>query len=225
MYPKIYYATAPDTHPSTSSIGLFTAKMGVGATGLITNAPIYSSLIEYKDTKRVIVGTEFGVYGTSDISVATPVWTKENNNKLPNVPVFMLRQQTYNSAACYNSGMIYAGTHGRGIWTSDNYFNPTSVGIQEITAKDKTVVSAIKLYPNPARENVNLSFNIEKSESLVLNVYDLKGGLVISKNLGKLPEGEQLMQIGIEDLISGTYIVSLNSNTAIIGTNRLVVIK
>ncbi len=223
--PKVYYATAPDTHPTTATTGLFTAKMGVGATSLISNSPIYSSLIEYKDTKRVLVGTEFGIYGTSDITVANPVWTKENNNKLPNVPVFMLRQQTHNSADCYNSGMIYAGTHGRGIWTSDNYYDQSVVGINEITAKDKTIVSTIKLYPNPTSDITNLLFNIEKSESLMLNVYDLKGSLVISKNLGKLPEGEQLMQISVEDLIPGTYIVSLNSSTAIVGTNRLVVIK
>jgi hypothetical protein len=223
--PKVYYATNPTTHTVTSSLGAFTAKMGVGATGLIATAPIYSSLIEYKDSKRVIVGTEYGVYGTSDITAATPVWVKENNNKLPNVPVFMLRQQTNNSAACYNSGMIYAGTHGRGIWTCDTYYNQSVVGIEEIAAKDKTIVSTIKLYPNPAKDFVNVTFNIEKSESLMFNVYDLKGGLVISKNLGKLPEGEQLMQIGTEDLISGTYIVSLNSSSAIVGTNRLVVIK
>jgi hypothetical protein len=223
--PKVYYATNPTTLTTTSGTGAFVAKMGAGATGLIATAPIYSSLIEYKDTKRVIVGTEYGVYGTSDITAATPVWVKENNNKLPNVPVFMLRQQTNNGAACYNSGMIYAGTHGRGIWTCDNYYNQSVVGIEEIAAKDKTIVSTIKLYPNPAKDFVNVTFNIEKSESLTFNVYDLKGGLVISKNLGKLPEGEQLMQIGTEDLISGTYIVSLNSSSAIVGTNRLVVIK
>ncbi len=223
--PKVYYATNPTTHSVTSSLGAFTAKMGSGTTGLISTAPIYSSLIEYKDTKRVIVGTEYGVYGTSDITAAVPVWVKENNNKLPNVPVFMLRQQTNNSASCYNSGMIYAGTHGRGIWTCDTYYNQSVVGVEEIAAKDKTIVSTIKLYPNPAKDFVNVTFNIEKSESLMFNVYDLKGGLVISKNLGKLPEGEQLMQIGTEDLISGTYIVSLNSSSAIVGTNRLVVIK
>jgi hypothetical protein len=223
--PKVYYATNPTTHTVTSSLGAFTAKMGIGATGLIATAPVYSSLIEYKDTKRVIVGTEYGVYGTSDITALNPIWVKENNNKLPNVPVFMLRQQINNSAACYNSGMIYAGTHGRGIWTCDNYYNQSVVGIEEIAAKDKTIVSTIKLYPNPAKDFVNVTFNIEKSESLMFNVYDLKGSLVISKNLGKLPEGEQLMQIGTEDLISGTYIVSLNSSSAIVGTNRLVVIK
>ncbi len=223
--PRIYYATNPNTHPTATGLGLFVTKMGAGATGLITTNPIYSSLMEYKDTKRVLVGTEYGIYGTSDITAPNPVWTKENNNKLPNVPVFMLRQQTLNSYSCYNSGMIYAGTHGRGIWASDSYFDQGFVGINEIAPKDKTEIANIKLYPNPAREMVNLAFNIETSEQLVLNVYDLKGSLVYSKNLGKLPEGEQLLQVGTEDLISGTYIVSINSNSAIVGTSRLVVIK
>ena len=46
--PKVYYAGNPVNHPSASGAGLFIDKMGVGANGLITNAPIYSSLIEYK---------------------------------------------------------------------------------------------------------------------------------------------------------------------------------
>ncbi len=71
----------------------------------------------------------------------------------------------------------------------------------------------------------NLSFTISKSENLTLSIYDLKGVLVQNKVLGKLPEGEQLMQISADDLISGTYIVSLNSSSEIIGTNRLVIIK
>ena len=224
--PHVYYATSPSTHPTaTSGIGLFVSKMGTGGTGLITSDPVYSSLIEFNDGKRVLVGTEHGLYATSDITVTNPVWAKENNGKLPNVPVFMLRQQTNNSAFCYNSGAIYAGTHGRGIWGCDTYYKKSVVGINEIAPKDKTVVNYIKLYPNPARELVNLSFTISKVENLTLNVYDLKGVLVISKSLGKLPEGEQLLQIGTEELISGTYIVSLNSTDAIIGTNRLVVVK
>lgn len=223
--PHVYFAANPATHPAALGLGLFSSKMGTGTTGLIANDPIYSSLIEVKNTNRVLVGTEHGLYATSDITVANPTWVKENNNKLPNVPVFMLRQQTKSNLDSYNSGMIYAGTHGRGIWASDTYYSQFTVGINEITPKDKTLVSEIKLYPNPTRDMVNLSFTIKKQENLTLSVYDLKGVLVITKILGKLPEGEQLMQIGTEELISGTYIVSLSSNTEIVGTNRLVVIK
>lgn len=223
--PHVYYATSPQTHPTTSGVGLFVSKMGVGSSGLIASDPVYGSLIEFNDTKRVLVGTEHGLYATSDITIANPVWTKENNSQLPNVPVFMIRQQTKNNAYCYNSGAIYAGTHGRGIWATDKYYSASVVGVNEIAPKDKTVVNAIKLYPNPTRDMVNLTFTISKVENLMLNIYDLKGVLVLSKNLGKLPEGEQLMQIGTEDLISGTYIVSLTSTDAIIGTNRLVIVK
>jgi hypothetical protein len=222
--PKVYYAANPNTFTTTVAFGLgaFVSKMG---TGLVSQAPAYSSLIEMNNTNRVLLGTEYGLYATDDITVANPVWTLENNNKLPNVPIFMLRQQTYGNSACYNSGMIYAGTHGRGIWACDTYYSPSIVGIKEIAAKDKTATSSIKIYPNPAREMTNLSFKIEKSEQLTLNVYDLRGELVITRNLGKLPEGDQLMQIGTEDLVSGTYIVCLNSSTTVVGTNRLIVIK
>ncbi len=221
----VYYAGNPASHPTATGVGLFVSKVGAGATGLITGDPIYSSLIELNDGKRVLVGTEHGLYATADITATTPIWTKENNSKLPNVPVFMIRQQTNHSGFCYNSGIIYAGTHGRGIWGSDNYYNKSVVGINEIAVKDKTQVNGIKLYPNPTRDIVNLSFNISKSENLSLLIYDLKGVLVVNKVLGKLPEGEQLMQISTDDLISGTYIVSLNSSNEIVGTNRLVVIK
>ena len=223
--PHVYYATSPATHTTALGIGAFTSKVGAGSTGLIIGDPIYSSLIELNNSNRVLVGTEHGLYATDDITVPTPIWSKENNLKLPNVPVFMIRQQTKNSGFCYNSGIIYVGTHGRGIWASDTYYQKSIVGINEIAAKDKTQVNGIKLYPNPTRDIVNLSFTITKSENLTLSIYDLKGVLVQNKVLGKLPEGEQLMQINADDLISGTYIVCLNSSTEIIGTNRLVIIK
>ena len=221
----VYYATSPATHTTAIGVGAFVSKVGAGTTGLILGDPIYSSLVELNNSNRVLVGTEHGLYATNDITLPSPIWSKENNLKLPNVPVFMIRQQTKHSGFCYNSGVIYAGTHGRGIWGSDTYFKKSVVGINEIAAKDKTQVNGIKLYPNPTRDLVNLSFTITKSENLTLSIYDLKGVLVQNKVLGKLPEGEQLMQISADDLISGTYIVSLNSSTEIIGTNRLVIIK
>ena len=223
--PKVYYAANPASLIASANTSNFISKAGSGATGLISGSPVYSSLIEYTDSKRVLVGTEYGLYATNDITVANPIWSKENNNMLPNVPITALRQQVRNSVECWNSGMIYAGSHGRGMWTCNNYYNQTTVGINEIVSQDKTIVNSIKLYPNPAIENVNLSFNVQKSEALTLNVYDLKGILVMTKFLGKLPEGEQLMQINTQDFVSGNYIVSISSDNALVGTNRLVVVK
>ncbi len=40
--------------------------------------PVYSSLIEMKDSNKAIIGTEYGIYTTDEIGKADVTWTAEN---------------------------------------------------------------------------------------------------------------------------------------------------
>ncbi|MGZ3931497.1 MAG: WD40/YVTN/BNR-like repeat-containing protein, partial [Bacteroidia bacterium] len=64
----------------------FTPKNGSG----LPLTPAYSSLFEMSDNKRALIGTEVGLYSTTDITAASPAWVKETGTSpyiLPNVPV------------------------------------------------------------------------------------------------------------------------------------------
>lgn len=186
--------------------------------------PAYTSLFEMNDNKRALVGTESGVYSTLDITQPSPTWTKESGGNFPNVPVFQLRQQTFPSYKCYNSGVIYAATHGRGIWSTDKFFTPYAIGIEEHQENtDFASGTNIKLYPNPAADATNLLFKTIGDASYKVTVYDINGRVMIQESTGKLPEGTQHLTLNTSALTSGVYFVTV-SGTNNFNTNSKLVI-
>ena len=65
-------------------------------------------------------------------------------------PVFDLKQQwrgETNWSNPSNTGAIYAGTHGRGIFRSDDY-----LGAEEIVDNSNDAIETLLVYPNPVAE-------------------------------------------------------------------------
>ncbi len=189
----------------------------------------YCSLMEKDNSKTVFIGTDNGMFYTTDITAATPVWKNVNdgvgvNNKLPNVQVFDIKQQTLNNAECYNSGQIYVATNGRGVWATSNYFSPYYVGIAEESIKQKAE-NNLSLFPNPTSGNVTILFDAVDGEDAVLNIMDLSGRIVKTENIGKLSPGSTDYSFDTNSLSSGIYIVSVNSNSKIKRVSKLVVTK
>ena len=174
--------------------------------GNLPKMPVYSAVIEMSNPYTVIIGTEYGVYATARIFDAAPVWNEENTGA-ERLPVFMIRQQSMVHQDVFNTGMIYIGTHGRGFFESNRYYIP--VGINE----NPSVVDNTNLivYPNPVKETANVSFNLNASENVLINVYDLHGKLVSSQDLSKLPAGQQKAQINCTSLNKGIYIIQLKT--------------
>ena len=78
----IFYSTTADTDGHLQNS--FVAKGGSGATKL-PGMPVYDAVIDFTGGKKVVAGTDFGIYYTSDITVANPVWVKDAT--FPNAPV------------------------------------------------------------------------------------------------------------------------------------------
>lgn len=202
----------------------FSAKNGAGGTAL-PFIPAYSSLSEMNNGKRVLVGTETGIYSTSDITQANPVWVKENNGQLPNVPVFQIKQQTMPSYVSFNSGVIYAATHGRGIWSSANYLAPYSIGIEEEAVAYNVENSLIKLYPNPGSNYVNVSFQSASEANFKVKVMDLSGRVIIENSLGKLQQGNQVIEVNTQVLSNGVYFVNVSGSNGFNSVSKLIIAK
>lgn len=184
--------------------------------------PAYTGILEMSDNKKAIIGTEVGVYSTNDITVASPVWVKEGATSLPNVPVFQIRQQTLPSWQCYNSGIIYVGTHGRGIWSTDKFFAPYAIGIEE----QETALTSdtnIKLFPNPASDNTTLWFKANGDAKYNVTVYDINGRVLIQQSTGTLMEGEQKLSLNTSELTAGIYFVTVNGTNNFNANSKLVI--
>ena len=72
------------------------------------------------------------------------------------------------------------------------------------------------IYPNPAREQVYVKFNLLKSDLVRLLIYDAAGKIVSSYDAGKLSTGNHVLPIDSSNLGSGMYFLDIQ-----IGTEKL----
>ena len=117
---------------------------------------------------------------------------------MPLVPCHMLRQQYLPGV---NKGVIYVGTHGRGIFKSSN-----TSSLFDYTNDDSDDVNMLSIYPNPAESFVNLELSSD------INVYDVS----IIDLMGKEVYNTNFLtskRIDISSLEVGNYIIVVNSDS------------
>ena len=171
--------------------------------------PVYAGVFEMNDPNKVVIGTDFGVYTTNDISTATPVWADESTGT-GNVPITAIKQQT-NSGIWYyrpeNYRDLYLSSYGRGLFWDKTF--ETILGTDPILPKP-TAENTLKVQPNPFTEKVAISYKIGKATSVTAKVYDLMGRLIYSVNYGTQQSGSYLQTLNLGSIQSGTYIIVLD---------------
>ena len=192
------------------------------ATGL-PQAPAYSCLIE-KSSGLYIVGTEYGIYVSEDGTgweksgdISCPIMdlkqaVQENRETMVDVLYDEMGEPTYiYYEGIFNEGMIYAATYGAGILSCNTFKEGSEVGIDE---NDMEVsISQVNIYPNPARGNAQISFNLSENAQVSYQIYDLSGRMMVSHDLGTYNQGEHVVSFNTENLTSGTYIISLQAGS------------
>lgn len=201
---------------ATSATPTFTSRQGD-----LPSMPVYASLIPMFDGNSVLLGTEYGIYATDDITSPSPTWVEENTG-LDRVPVYMLAQQRMNLPymeiqeviegqtftdvypGVTNYGRIYAATYGRGFFSTDKY-----TGIQQPAESytDRKEMD-IKLYPNPVSNIANIEFRLKKSSDVILRVYDMNGRLMKNESQA-LTAGDKKVKMNMNELDKGNYILQV----------------
>jgi photosystem II stability/assembly factor-like uncharacterized protein len=164
---------------------------GVSWTSILWDLPAFSSqAVVWQDngSDGLYVGMNYGVYYTDNNLGNT--WTLFNNG-LPNVRINELE---INSA----DEKIYAATYGRGLWRSELYGESLSSSNFEF--------DDLEMYPNPAKNEVNLKWN--STEDVSIRIYDTLGKLVY---YGKKINLSNSFRIDVSSFKSGAYFVKLNS--------------
>lgn len=193
-----YRSTNATSAPSVTNTSNFTSIQGN-----LPKMPIYSSLIDYSDGNRIILGSEYGIWTSNN---GGGNWTSDNDG-MANCAVFMLRQQTQPYNRCWNSGYIYAATHGRGIFRTE-----TLTGVKEIESKNNTSEQLL-IYPNPSFEQATLKFVLPENGKVTITIYDLQGKQVRTFDLGSKDKGTNMYTFKNDGLNEGTYIASVTSGT------------
>jgi len=199
----VYYSSnALSANPS------FAAKQGN-----LPTVPAYSISFDKHDNNRLIVGTEWGIFMTDNLTSATPTYTEENNG-IVRVPVFQIEQYrteyNYDSTAAGSSpaeGDLFIATHGRG------YYRTTSTQVLNTIGSDEDQISdeafALGIYPNPTSETLNIPL---VSGDLQVNIRSMNGSIVRRIDMSRVPYGMDKITLDVSDIAAGNYVVSRIQN-------------
>jgi|GEM_PF-7067860 len=144
--------------------------------------PVNSIVIDPNDPAIMIVGTDYGVYSTTD---AGAVWVKET--AIPDVVIANINLSP--------SGEVTIFTHGRSIFRGE---------IANSTAVTEVERTNVKIYPNPAQDYINIQSNMTTESAY--EIVDING---VSRQRGTCFDGSRL---DIVDLHAGNYFLILNEN-------------
>lgn len=203
---------------ATTSSGNFDAKQGN-----LPQMPVYDGIFIWENgastLNKVLIGTEYGVYATDNISLIDPVWSDENSNGMSNVPVFQICQQTWpngwydyvnSQSGVTNHGYIYLGTHGRGFFRTEQFGGPVSTP-EPIFSNNKVSKESVKIYPNPVSDFANVSFELVEKGDVTLRIFDLNGKILKTIKLPNKLAGKHHYSFDASGLEAGTYIIAMNT--------------
>jgi len=75
--------------------------------------------------------------------------------------------------------------------------------------KEENNTSLINVYPNPANGSVIVSVDLNKSENVLISIYDVMGRKMMENNENNI-SGALIKQIDISDYSNGIYIINVN---------------
>ncbi len=148
---------------------------------------------------NLFLGTDIGVLASNDEGIN---WSPLGDN-MPSVVVtdmFIHEPTEY----------LYVATYGRSSYKID-------VSNDILTIEDNALISAIKIFPNPASEEITLSFSKIISNGNI-QLFDALGRKVLEQTISN----ERLKIISLNGMQRGTYFVSISSETGRI-TKKLLI--
>jgi len=159
------------------------------------NLPDFSALDlvwQNNANNGLYIGMNYGIYYIDDALITNNTDWESFNNLLPNVKISELEIN-------YAENKLYAATYGRGVWRTPLY-NST------LGNNDFIKLDVIKIYPNPAKNNIHISW--KESDKTELRLFDIKGRLVhYAKNIIL----KNTYNLNIKNLDNGVYFLRINT--------------
>ncbi len=172
----------------------------------LPNMPVYDVVVHGPD--QIIVATELGIWSWDGSQ-----WSEENDgflvagdNGMPRMPVFRLIEKSLYEDDCK---VIYAGTHGRGMWRTTTLTGAackTVAGVND--PKADNAVSNINVFPNPVSNAGKVSLSLDKPADVTVRILDVTGKLISEQIFKNGQAGENTFDFSADNLPSGTYLLA-----------------
>jgi hypothetical protein len=152
----------------------------------LTLAPTLDSMIYF-------VGTSTGLYATKKIDGMQTIWTRQGATTIGTQVVTMMDHRE-------SDGRMVVSTYGSGV------FQAYVQSLNPKTGLNQEEVNAIKLFPNPASDEINL-LNLPSGKSINYEIVAMNGQMV------QQGYAENKSSISIRNLLPGTYVFRLKSGS------------
>lgn len=117
------------------------------------------------------------------------------------------KKGTYNVSQSLGQSSVIGTSFNNGYYLRQGYQQPLNK-ISVIQGFDSNNDLIAKIYPNPFEQSVSISFSETVKEDLNVTVFDVRGKRVYSKIF--IPS--QLIQLHLESISSGAYLLKATSN-------------
>jgi hypothetical protein len=231
------YGNDAYVYQSTNALDQVESVVFTDITGNLPKMPVYSSIIEMHDSDVGILGTEFGIFSTQNLSSGNPEWETDAEGIGKAMVVRMKQQTTYKAGfilespdpivppavypAVNNYGDIYCATFGRGVFRDATYHQPVGLPESHTYAPKQNGIPVV-MFPNPVQNEANISFTLNNNMSVSLQVRDITGKVVKQYQLNEQQKGTNEFSFNCSDLNSGVYVLQLHAGS-IVQTSKFIV--
>ena len=143
----------------------------------------------------------------------------ENGNVLHDkmIPITFEYDAQKNAYVCNDKLNIANGIYNIAVFAEGNSmkrFATTSILLKQDKSNPNQQEIKMSLYPNPAKDIVNIEFVTTTTAKYAIELFDIVGKKLMEKQLGNLNIGNQQIQLSTNqlNLPSGSYLISLTQN-------------
>ena len=91
--------------------------------------------------------------------------------------------------------------------------------------EDLALTSSVQISPNPTSENAHVSFNLLERNTISLSMSDINGAVLYTLSNQTLDAGIHAIMIPVQSFVSGSYTVTLRTQSGAIINTPFTVVK
>ncbi len=188
----------------------------------LPSMPVYDlATVTQDDQVTLLAGTEMGLWayeipeGPDDGN-----WSNESGpmNAVPVLSVRVEPMGVTDPVQGLECPVVYAGTHGRGGFRSTSFSNCSSdqtelpnFSVTNLEERSNYGLE-LKLYPNPSKDYVQLTFDLAQSSALDLTLIDPQGRQVKQWHFDQASKGKNELALELDNLSDGVYYLQLRTD-------------